>query len=231
MQFEVSMQKFSGPLDLLLELIEKEDLPITDIALAKVTEDYLRHINENNTLPEELADFLIVATKLLLIKSRAILPLPIEDEEEGPDLADQLKMYREFIEASKIIQKIFDSQTEMFPRQKPFVIKSVEFQPPKEVDANVLHIAFGGLLKKLEPFFELQRASVERIVSVQERINHIREALLERSRMSFRDVIKGAKTKVEVVTSFLALLELVKQKTIHVMQQDRFDDIMIKHIE
>ena len=94
-----------------------------------------------------------------------------------------------------------------------------------------MHEAFIRLLKRLEPFFTLQKASLERIVSVQERIAHIREAILERSRLTFSDVIRGAKSKVDVVVSFLALLELVKGRVVHAVQGGRFDDITITHIE
>ena len=86
-------------------------------------------------------------------------------------------------------------------------------------------------MKRLEPFFALERAALERVVSVQERIGQIREAILERSRMTFRDVVRGAKSKVDVVVSFLALLELVKQRLVSVVQGDSFSDIEIKHVE
>ena len=232
MPYEVKLEKFAGPLELLLDLIESEKLPITEVSLAEVTEAYLRFLNANTVPPEELADFLVVATKLLLIKSRAILPLlPNEVEEDAGKLALQLRMYREFVEASRGIEALWLSSNRMFARERALVIKPVGFAPPPGVTATIMRESFAGLLKRLEPFFALERAALERVVSVQERIGQIREAILERSRMTFRDVVRGAKSKVDVVVSFLALLELVKQRLVSVVQGDSFSDIEIQHVE
>src|SRR3989339_270893 len=95
-EFEVSLEKYSGPLQLLLELIQKEELPITEVSLARVTEDYLNYMSQHEVPTEELADFLVIASRLLLIKSRAILPQPEEEQEEESSLALQLRLYKLF---------------------------------------------------------------------------------------------------------------------------------------
>lgn len=232
MTFEVRLQQFSGPLQLLLDFIEKEEVPITDVSLATITEDYLNHVNSNEVPTEELADFLIVATKLLYIKSKAILPLPdLDEEEEESTLALQLKMYKEFVDASKHIEKLFESSNTMFAREKTLVVKPREFVAPKGVTGSVLSKAFKSLLKRLEPFFALQAASIKRVVSVQEKIRQMQDAILERSRMTFKEVVKGAGSKVDIVVSFLALLELVKLKVVSTVQQDTFKDIEIVHVK
>ena len=232
MTFEVSLQKFSGPLQLLLDLIEQEELPITEVSLAKVTEDYLKHIEEHSVPPEELADFLIVATRLLLIKSKAILPsLVLEEEDEGTDLALQLKMYKEFVEASENIQNLYEASQEMFGRVRVSIPKAQGFFPPENVTQAIMHETFIKILKRLEPFFALQNAALERAISVKERISEIRDVILQRSKMLFTDIVKGSKTKVDVVVSFLALLELVKQNVVDAVQGDAFNDIQIKHID
>src|SRR5437870_4122535 len=105
MGFEVATEQFSGPLQLLLDIIEREELPITDVSLAKITEDYVNYLQIQKVPPEDLADFLVVASSLLLIKSRALLPQLQIDEEEGPDLASQLALYKEFVEMAKEIEK------------------------------------------------------------------------------------------------------------------------------
>lgn len=231
MSFEVKLEQFSGPLQLLLELIESEQLPITEVSLASVTDDYLEHVERTDVPAEELADFLVVATRLLLIKSRAILPqLQIEEEGNPDTLALQLKMYKEFVDASKLLEQAYGKHV-MFSRPRVSAPKQEQgFFPPAEVTPPLLSDVFARLLKRLEPFFSLQRTSMERVASVQERVNEIREAILERSRMTFRQMVKGG-SKVEAVVSFLALLELMKQRIIDVVQSDTFSEITIRHVD
>jgi len=230
--FEIKLEQFSGPLQLLLDLIEGEKLSITEVSLARVTEGFLKHVDAQDVPPEELADFLIVATKLLLIKSRAILPqLQLEEEEDGSRLADQLRMYKQFVDASRTIESMYLSGNVMFPRERTILVKARGFVPPVSVTPTVLSEAFRSLLKRLEPFFALRRASLERVVSVQERMTELRDAIVERSRMMFRDMVGGATSKVDVVVSFLALLELMKQRIVKAAQGDAFQDIVISKSE
>lgn len=230
MSFEVASAQFSGPLHLLLELIEQEKLPITEVSLSQVTEAYLKHLNDNDVPSGELADFLVVATKLLLIKSRAILPDPEPEAEDASSLADQLRLYKMFADAAAHLEERYGAAPR-FAREKPSIPKRVEFAPPEGVNAGSLHELFQQLLKRLEPFFALKQHSLERAVSVQQRMEDIRSAILERSRLTFSDVLAGSRNKVEVVVSFLALLELVKQRIVNVAQSDDFQDIMIRRVE
>jgi segregation and condensation protein A len=168
MSFEVSLEKFAGPLQLLLEIVEGEKLPITEVSLAKVADDYLRYVEGNDVPSEELADFLVLATKLLLLKSRAILPaLPTEEEVDGSQLAAQLRMYKEFVEASRGIEAMWLSPSRMFVREKMKSAAVPAFSPPRGVTPQALADAFAHLLKRLEPFFSLRQAAMERVVSVQ----------------------------------------------------------------
>jgi segregation and condensation protein A len=230
--FEVKLQQFAGPLQLLLDLIQREELPITDVSLAQVTEDYLKYLNAHDVPTEELADFLVVAAKLLLLKSQAILPMLPFEEEDPSTLAAQLRMYKEFVEASKKVEALMAEGRYMFARERMTLpIAPEEFQPPEGVNDAALAAAFGSLLKRLEPFFALSQTSMERVVSVQQRIGEIRDAILERSRLTFTEVVRGAKSKAEVVVSFLALLELVKQRLVRVLQGPSFGEIEITHVD
>lgn len=230
MSFEVASPRFSGPLHLLLELIEGEKLPITEVSLAEITEAYLKHLDVNEVPSEELADFLVVATKLLLIKSRAILPAAEPETEDASHLADQVRLYKMFVDASKNIEDRFGA-TPMFAREKPMVMPVAGFQMPPDVTGMALRESFAALLKRLEPFLALRQTALERTVTVQERMEEIRSAILERSRVSFSDVVRGARSKVDVVVSFLALLELVKQRVVVVAQSETFQDILIKKVD
>ena len=232
MGYEVTLEKFSGPLQLLLELIEKEDLPITDVSLAKVADDYVAFIGKEEVRADELADFLTVAAKLLLIKSNAILPIPEVSGEDDPEkLALQLRLYREFVDVAKRVEDLYGSNRVMFGREKPYMPLPKEFLPPSSVTARTLADMFANVLKKLEPFFALKEASMRRVVSVQERIRDIQRAILERARLSFHDVVGSAATRAEVVVSFLALLELMKQRVVRAAQSAAFEEITLKRVE
>ena len=114
MTYFVKLEKFEGPLDLLLSLIEQEELSITDISLAKVTDGYLTAVRTAKEIePEELADFLVIAAKLIFIKSRILLP-GLEVEDEGPSLEAQLKLYKDFVEASHTIEAMLKKKRFMF---------------------------------------------------------------------------------------------------------------------
>lgn len=231
MSYEVKIEKFSGPLELLLGLIEKEELPITEIALAQVTGDYLKYLENTNVPADELADFLTVAARLLLIKSNSILPAPIVEEENPNTLAVQLRLYRAFVEVAKEMETKYNSGAFLYSR--PIVPLPVEpgFRPPENFSVELLVESFKTLIKKLEPFFSLYRASLERVATVEERIRDIQRVIMDRAKFSFSDVIGGAKTRAEVVVSFLALLELVKQRIVRVKQTDAFENIELTRVE
>jgi len=231
MSFEVKTDDFSGPLHLLLEIIEREELDITEVSLARVTDEYLSYVSANDVPAEELADFLVVASRLLYIKSKAILPeIQFEEEEEG-DLAAQLKMYREFVQASQVLYEIYRDGRVMHARQRAPKVRSLEFSPPKKLEATDMARAMEMIIKKLEPFLRLKRASLERVVSIQERIGNIRDAIINRTNLSFHDLAGSTASKADVVVSFLALLELVKQRIVSAAQGDIFSDINIKRID
>lgn len=226
------METFDGPLHILLELIQAEELPITEVSLAQVTEGYLDYMNTHEVPSGELADFLVVAAKLLLLKSQAILPVEVETEMEDPStLALQLRLYKEFVDASQEIENRFNARSQSYPRDKADVVNIDESEVTTNLRPMDLRESFAGMLKRLEPFFKLQTAAMERVVSVKERLREIHEAVLARTKMSFRELARAGKSKVDIVVSFLALLELVKQRAVHVVQSGAFDDIEIKRVD
>lgn len=229
----VTVEKFEGPLDLLLQLIETEELDITQVALAQVTEQYLRTLEgATNVGPEELADFLVVAAKLLLIKSRVLLPqLQVGDETEATDLERQLKMYKAYLDASRTVSKIIHKRRFTFGRGKPAVMIEQKFSPPPSLTSAALHVTFLAVLQELEPVISLPKAVIERTVSIAEKIEHIRVLILDQALVSFKQIVQQAGSKTDVIVSFLALLELVKQRGIMVKQTALFDDIAIQRLD
>lgn len=231
MAFEVKLEQFDGPLHVLLELIQGQELPITEVSLADVTEKYLEYINSQEVPPEELADFLVVATKLLLLKSQAILPIEVEPDEDPSTLALQLRLYKEFVDASRVLEDRFNSAAWSFPRAVADVIPIDSSQIATTITVFDLRESFASLLKHLEPFFKLQTAAMERVVSVKERLHEIHDAILSRAKMTFRQIAGVGKSKVDVVVSFLALLELVKQRAVQAVQSGVFDEIEITRVD
>jgi len=227
MTYKIQTEKFAGPLDLLLQLIEEKKFEITEISLANVTDQYLGHIEKMKDKPaEELADFLVIAAKLLLLKSKALLP--VEDEEEPDELEKQLRIYKQFYEASKVMDKLLRKENFSFSRQKPPIKMEVEFSPPRNAKLKELHNAFIRLLKKLDPLIRLPKVAIEKTVSLQEKIVLLQKSISKFRKVDFSKMTQKAKSKTEVIVNFLALLELIKQENVQAEQQSLFGNIMIK---
>ncbi|MBU0597486.1 segregation/condensation protein A [Patescibacteria group bacterium] len=231
MVYKIKLEQFEGPLDLLLQLIEQEEMDITKISLARVTDQYLGFLNSSYDIrPEELADFLVVAAKLLLIKSKILLPDLDIDEEETTDLEHQLKMYKEFHEASKMLNKMILKKKFLYPREKMVVKVDRVFNPPKSLTTDKLKILFLEVLRSLEPWVNLPREVMVKTISIKERIANIQEMIGRQAVLRFNDLLKTTKNKTEVIVTFLAVLELVKQHTVAVVQDNIFDDIVVKKV-
>lgn len=232
---KIKIEHFEGPLDLLLQLIEEQKLEITKVALAEVTEQYIQILNQSvkdRIKTEELADFLVVAARLLLIKSRALLPfLDWGQEEEEEDLTKQLKIYKEYLEATKAVQKMIGKKCFAFSREKLLTGQDIGFAPPPKLVKDKLAQVFNEIINGLQPFLNLTTEVVKRTVSIQEKINQIRQRIYSQAASRFSDILKEAKDKTEVIVSFLALLELIKQRIVSVKQNKVFDDIEIEKIE
>jgi len=230
MDFAVEQEKFSGPLGLLLDLLDKKELEIKDVALAQITDEYLAYLDSSEVPSEEMADFLQIASRLIYLKSRELMPyLRVDEEEEKVvSLEDQLRLYRMFSKAADRLQNLYGSEAVLYRR--PYVKVKLKTQPqfiaPEEITPLTLKDAFQLLLRRLQPFFALHEASIERVKSVEERLTELRDAIKTRATMSFKDVVKSAKSRAEVVVSFLALLELVHRQIVKVKQK-RDNEIVI----
>ena len=224
------LDKFSGPLDLLLSLIESEELDISQVSLAKVTDQYLAYLDQADGIPTaELADFLTVATKLLVIKSKLLLPQLADDEEDSAEqLEAQLKMYKEYLEASKKIEAILGENNYSFTRERLPLDFRPAFSPPPDLNTSDLTIVFEEILKRIEYVTNLPKKIMERVVSLKEVVEGIREALGRAQKVNFREVIAQAKSKHEIVISFMALLELIKSGEAAVNQKGIFDEIEVE---
>ena len=233
---KVKLQQFEGPLDLLLSLIEERKLDITTIALAEVTEQFLQYIKNLESLdPTVLADFLSIAAKLLVIKSKAILPsLEIQNEEEdtesAADLEARLILYKQFKEVGKYLKRLDNRRRQGFTRSLTFEQK-INFFPDKTVDPARLHSAILKILNGLKELDNLPKAKVKEAISIQEKIAILKTSLSQQVETRLSDLLKTAKNKSEVIITFLALLELIKQRIFTADQQALFEDVVIKKYE
>lgn len=233
---KIKVEQFEGPLDLLLQLIEQQKLEITKVSLAQVTEQYIQILNQSTKgqiQASELADFLVVAARLLLIKSRALLPFLEwgDEEDEEEDLTKQLKIYKEYLEASKVVQTLISKKRFSFSRAKLLTDKEIEFAPPPKLTKDKLAKTFKDVIQGLDPFLNLPTEVVKKTINIQDKIIQIRQRIFQEANTRFSDILKEAKDKTEVIVSFLALLELMKQKIIVVKQSNNFDDIEIEKIK
>lgn len=222
---------FEGPLDLLLDLIEKEKLEITDISIAQVASQFLKYLEENEDIgPESLADFLLVAGKLILIKSKAILPLLELEEEEEMDIEKlkwQLREYKKFKEISKEIEKL-ENRREMFFSHDSYLGVKTVFCPPENLLSQDLMNVFENVLNKLPKFEKLAKETIKKVISIRDKIEHLKQNLAYRIEITFREATAGFANKVEVIITFLAMLELVRKEIVVIEQTEMFGEIRIR---
>jgi len=228
MLFNFKMEKFEGPLDLLLHLIEEEKLSISEISLSAVADQYLERLKEvAERDPDELADFLVVAAKLLLIKSRELLPNAVPVEEDGPSLETQLKMYKIFWEAAQKLEALLKKKRRLYFRDKLPVSIAPRFAPPPSVTAEKLHAVFLDVLTKITPVIKYPEERMKKVVSIQEKIDRIRGLMEKTATMRFHEILDASSDRTEVVVNFLALLELVRSRVVSAEQSEEFGEIVI----
>ncbi|MBU1179579.1 segregation/condensation protein A [Patescibacteria group bacterium] len=226
--YKVKLEKFEGPLDLLLQLIEKEDLDINQISLARIADEYIDYVNSRKDIPlDELSDFLLVASKLLYIKSKSLLPyLEWDEAEDGAmELEEQLKLYKEFLEASRKVESLIKQKRFLFARERVVLPKG--FYPPPKLKVEILQKTYQGILGRIEPLIKTAKEVKNKAISIKNKIEELKLNISRRAKIGFKDFIDKAKDKTEVVVSFLALLELMKQRIIKVSQKELFKDITI----
>ncbi|MFC2037131.1 segregation and condensation protein A [Chloroflexota bacterium] len=230
--YQVTLPVFEGPLDLLLHLIEREELDITEVSLAQVTNqyvEYLARLSERDA--DSLADFLVVAAKLLLIKSRVLLPQPptpssLQEEDDGEDLVQQLIEYKRFKEVARRLREIEDRGLQSYirlaaiPRLDPTVdLGDITLEDLWEAVREVLAV------KPLLPSVNGTVAPVT--ISISEQMEVIQRATSGGRPVSFLRLLERASSRLEIIVTLLALLEMVKQLRVIMSQEGPFGDIVI----
>lgn len=228
----IKLEQFEGPLSLLLQVIEQEELDITEVSLAKVTDQYIAILEAQDKIePEELADFLLLAAKLLYIKSKVLAPdYFVTETRSESDLEKQLKMYKEYIAASKNINGYWRSENNFYTRAKPFRLPAKKFIPPKHLTVSDMLAIINEVIADIAPIARLKTSKLDVTISIKDRISLIKKLVAEKTGIDFTSLVSQAKNKTEKIVSFLAVLELVKQREVEVVQEAIFANFIIKKI-
>jgi segregation and condensation protein A len=231
--YPIRLPSFEGPLDLLLRLIEREELDVTTVALAQVTDQYLERLAElEQRQARDLADFLVVAAKLVLIKSAALLPSPSQPspeddvEDVGDDLVRRLQIYRRFKEIADLLHAREESGLHTYIRLAP--------SPRRAPAPDLSQVSLQDLLSLAQEALDLAPGPpVDNVVSpitvtVEEQIEHIDRELTQTRQIVFRSLLSRAASRIEVIVTLLAVLELIKQDRVVVRQSTLFGEIVIQ---
>lgn len=232
MTYAVKTKSFEGPLELLLELIEKQKLSINEISLAVIADDYVRHIKMVEQFrPEEVAAFLVIAATLMLIKSRSLLPnmqLTKEEETDIKELERRLELYRRFRALSQHIQGFQEEHRRMFSREAHRDFPVVFYPPQTFRITDMLALAKRIIAELPHHARALPEKTIEVVVSLEEKMEELRTRIEANIAGSFRAFTHSKRERIEIIVSFLALLELVKAGVMHARQEESFGDIMIQ---
>ncbi|MEK7634861.1 MAG: ScpA family protein [Patescibacteria group bacterium] len=229
--FKVKIGEVEGPLELILDLIEKRKLHISDVSLSQVADEFIEYIKSFEEFPmSDSADFILVASTLLLIKSKSLLPnLDLTPEEQGSieDLENRLASYKKYKELATNIQKMFGNFLYFANESKEM---HVVFSPTPDITLTSLKTALEEALKKVPKRTEpLPKITIDKIISLEDMVDKLTARIQTSLRTSFRDFSgMGKVEKVNVIVSFLAMLELVKQGSVRVSQNQHFEDIQIE---
>jgi segregation and condensation protein A len=229
-QFAIATDVYSGPLDLLIDLIERRKLLINDISLASVTDEYMAYVAglEENPL-RETAEFIVLAATLLLLKSRSLLPileLTETEEENIENLEERLKHYQIYRNAGKIIESIFGKHVSYEKRYVPD--REPIFLPDRYTELSKLQNAMHDVLANLPKKEVKPKVKVRTVVSLEEMMGRLKERIERQLSFKFKELTGDSPERTTIIVGFLAVLEMVKQGGILVSQSARFTDIEIE---
>lgn len=236
----VKLPQYEGPLDLLLDLIQKNEMDICNIEIAEITRQYLEYLNQMKELNLEIVgDFLVMAATLLYIKSKMLLPPDEEEaEEEGPDprsvLIEKLLEYQTFKRAAQELGVLESERGKVFTRQiSDYYLQELD---PEEsgIDTfsadlyDLLH-AFHQVLSKASK--DLSHEVFEQAITIEEKMAQIKQRLESEGKFTFASLFAQPWTRNELIATFLAMLEIIRMKLARVFQDKMFGEIMIERIE
>lgn len=232
MAYTLKLEKFEGPFDLILDLIEEKKLSISELSLAEICEDYLKYLRSCEDLPrEETASFLVAAAALMLIKSKSLFPF-IETQEEDEESIEELKARLERLKFFRKLGGVLKSEM----NKKNFIFfkeanieQKLGFYPGKDLNKERLHRAMKELLNVLPKKEKLPEKILNRVYSIEKKIEELISRIQKVIKCSFEEM-SDSTDKIDKILSFLAVLELLKQGLIKVKQEKTFGNIELSKI-
>lgn len=235
-KYAIKLENFEGPLDLLCYLIDKNKMDISDVKISEITNQYLEYIRINETLNLEIAsEFLIMASNLVLLKSKSLLPKEVEDEAEltEEELLRKIVEYKKYKEISKVLKEQYNQYKYCLfkgPEQIELKAQKIEKNYPKEL----LEELYKKILQKNREKINQNAKNIEKIaitetISVASKVKDIFRELIKNSKFIFSKLFSLKKcSKMEVITAFSGLLELNRRNKVTVNQSELFGDIIVE---
>lgn len=231
--YTVHLDRFEGPLDLLLYLIQRDEIDIYDIPIAHITEHYLSFIKDLDVLNlEKAGEFLVMASTLMRIKARFLLPLQRpEEDEDGEDPRDELVRrlleYKKYKEAAVSLAHAEEERLQYFTRSLEYPFRDQIPEEPQELSLSLIDL-LGSVKQILDNLKGEQFHRVyQEVFTVEEQIEHISNTLSERKSIPFVELFSEARSKMEVVVTFVAMLELIKNAIVSARQVDNYGEIWL----
>lgn len=232
--YSVKIDQFEGPFSVLLSMIEERKLFINDISLSSITEDYIKYVNTYQIPPGLISSFILVASTLILIKSKSLLPnLNLTNEEEGDikNLEERLKLFELYSNLSLHIKNNFGKRIIFAPQEHKNT--HVVFLPDNQITKESMMSMASLLINKVPVKSIHPEVEIKKVISIEEMIDRLKDRIQDSLSMNFREFsgvgsVVSKEEKVTVIVGFLAMLELVREGILHVIQDNNFEDI---HIE
>ncbi|RXM57004.1 segregation/condensation protein A [Clostridium tetani] len=245
MELQIKIQNFQGPFDLLLHLIKKNQLDIYNINISEITGQYMEYIESLKEMDLEVtSEFIVIASTLLQIKSRELLP-KIQDEEEeeiseeNPEkiLLDKLIEYKKFKNVASYLKGRLEKGFTVFSKKPEIIEKKEEEDKDIFIDVTILELynLYNDLITKYKDKINLSNTIPEEIeleeFKIGDKMNYLKSRIIENKNLSFSQISKECSCKGEIIVTFLALLELIRIKIVKVVQEGNFKEIYLERME
>ncbi len=234
-EYQVELELFRGPLYLLLQLIERSELDITAVSLAQVTGQFLEYVRKIQEMElQPLSDFMVIASRLIYIKSKAILPggrvveETQEEVDDGEALARQLREYRLFRDKAAYLAELLAQKRRMFvrPATTPVAERRLELDG---IDKWSLRDAMLAVERGEKPEISEVHIVTPHPITIHQQIGRLKRLLGRLKKLSFRRFIKRARSRTEIIVSFLAVLEMIRRREVKAEQEEPFGDILLEN--
>ncbi len=238
-KYEIKIENFEGPLDLLCHLIEKNKMEINEIKIDEITDQYIEYLNKMESMNLEVAsEFLVMASTLIYLKSKSLLPKQVEEEKEltEEELIQRIIEYKKYKEISKKLKDNYNKYSDrIFGKQEDIKLPKQNFE--KEYDKNVIPELYAKLLATNEEkvnknAINIQKIAITDTYTVSSKVKEIYRALIKKPKIVFNKLFSLSEhNKQEVVTAFTGLLELSRRSKVTTTQENLFDDIIVEKVK